>query len=106
MQQCVDPHYNYKCVIVNQWTTWYCIFCSASTKLSEITRISIFRVEIQKLSTNLKVKEEVSSATLVPTYQITMRHIPDSHNSGIHRCHKQKWGNFVRITSIFVCYLY
>jgi len=91
-QECVDPHYSYKCVIVNHCTICSRIFCSASTRLSEITRTSIFRVEIQKLSANLKVVEEVTSETLVPKYKITVHHIPDRHNSGIHRCHKQNNG--------------
>jgi hypothetical protein len=75
-------------VTVNHWTIRYRTFCSASIRLSENTFISIFRVEIEKLSVSLKVEEEVSSETLVPKYQITVHHIADSHNIGIHRCHK------------------
>jgi len=70
MQKCVEPHYSYKCVIVKHWTIWYRIFCSASTRLSGITRTSVFRVEIQTLSAHLKVVEEITSETLVPKYQI------------------------------------
>lgn len=107
MQQCVDePHCSYKCVTVNHWIIWYRTFCSVSIKLSENTFTSIFRVEIEKLSANLKVVEEVSSETSVHTYQITVHHIAGSHNSGIHRCHKQITGIVKELHVYVECYLH
>jgi hypothetical protein len=75
-------------------------FVGKKRNFSENTFTSIFRVEIQKLSANLKVGEEVSSENFISNYQITVHHIAASYNSGIHRCRKQKYQNFVRITSI------